>query len=49
LSIPPEVTFNVLPPKMMTIGKHGRAQPMSVVEIKGPLGMKPLWRNGGQY
>ncbi|KAF2494776.1 putative mitochondrial 54S ribosomal protein YmL16 [Lophium mytilinum] len=38
LSIPPEVTFNILSPKMMSIGKHGRAQPYRVVEIKGPLG-----------
>ncbi|KAF2130580.1 60S ribosomal protein-like protein L6 [Dothidotthia symphoricarpi CBS 119687] len=36
LSVPPGVTFNVLAPS--TRGRGSRVQPMSTVQIKGPLG-----------
>lgn len=36
LSVPPEVTFSVLPPK--AAAKGARAQSMSTVHVKGPLG-----------
>ncbi|KAF2193535.1 mitochondrial 54S ribosomal protein YmL16 [Zopfia rhizophila CBS 207.26] len=37
LSIPPEVTFKVIPPPPAR-GRGSRIQPMSTVQVKGPLG-----------
>lgn len=37
LSVPPEVTFSVIPPKD-AVGKGARGQSMSTVHVKGPLG-----------
>ncbi|KAF2796188.1 60S ribosomal protein-like protein L6 [Melanomma pulvis-pyrius CBS 109.77] len=36
LSVPPDVTFTVIPPPVR--GKGARSQPMSTVRVKGPLG-----------
>ncbi|OCK75158.1 mitochondrial 54S ribosomal protein YmL16 [Lepidopterella palustris CBS 459.81] len=38
LSIPPEVTFDVVTPKPIANGRTSRTQPPSTVHIKGPLG-----------
>lgn len=38
LSIPPEVTFNVITHKQGSNGRISRTQPTSTVHIKGPLG-----------
>ncbi|KAJ4992010.1 54S ribosomal protein L6 [Stagonosporopsis vannaccii] len=37
LSVPPEVTFSIIPPKNVG-GKGARAQSASTVHVKGPLG-----------
>jgi large subunit ribosomal protein L6 len=36
LSVPPNVTFTVIPPPVR--GRGARSQPMSTVQVKGPLG-----------
>ena len=38
LSIPPEVTFNVITHKQGSNGRISRTQPTSTVHIRGPLG-----------
>ena len=38
LSIPPEVKFQVIPATPKTEGRISRTQPMSTVNIEGPLG-----------
>lgn len=38
LSVPPEVTFDVVTPPKASGKKWSRVQPMSTVNIKGPLG-----------
>ncbi|KAF2837595.1 mitochondrial 54S ribosomal protein YmL16 [Patellaria atrata CBS 101060] len=38
LTIPPGVTFQVLEPMQVKVGRVGRSQPMSTVHVKGPKG-----------